>query len=144
MARYDLETTFETAVTVWIWPVICAFIFVGLGIGIFVRFPVEDRWFGVVAGAMALFPLLAFLYNWRTPRTIEVFDDGRVVFEGPLIRKEVQARDIEYIRVRQSYSRYLLVVHRRGTINILHHFNGFHDLVAELKGHNANIQTIGC
>jgi len=144
MARYDLETTFETAMTIWIWPVLCALGFFGLGIGIFVQFPAEDRWFGGAAGAMALFPLLTFFFNWRTPRKIEVFNDGRVVFEGPFLRKEIQAKDIEYIRVRQTFSRFLLVVYRRGTINIIHHFNGFHDLVTELKEHNGNIETIGC
>jgi hypothetical protein len=124
---------------------LCVFGLLGFAAYVALRFPDEDRI--ILAGFTAvssLLPIFWFLYSWLTPRTIEVFEDGLVVFEGPFRRREIRAQDLEYIRVRQSNSSYLLFVYRRGTIQVLHHFNGFHNLVAELKSFNPNLETIGC
>ncbi len=87
--------------------------------------------------------LIAMPY-FRLPTKIQLFEDGRVRFEGRVRKTEVDADDIRAIKPGSWSPGYLDVTTRRGKIRILTCYEGFHDFIARVKQLNPAIEIRGC
>ena len=96
-------------------------------------------WLVLIVGAMMAFPACYFL---RLPRTIELHDDGQLVFRGVGKPKVISARDIRSIE--PNVVGLLVVRHSGGKLSFLNQFTGFHKLVSTLETLNPNIEIKGC
>ncbi len=145
MKKYHLHVTIESAIYLWGMPASGFLLFFGTIIFLMFQTQGGDRLtILVMFSPVLIYSILMFIVNWRLPRTIEVHEDGRVVFSGPYRFLTVPARNIETIKVSVLHSRFLYVIYKYGSIRLFHQFQDFHELIAELKRLNPEIQTVGC
>ena len=98
-------------------------------------------WSLLVVGAVLAYMAVHFL---RLPRTIELHDDGRVVFRGLGEPRVITAGDIQSIEPASHFVGMLVVRHPGGKLHLLHQFTGFHRLLSALETLNPNIELKGC
>ncbi len=96
-------------------------------------------WLVLITGAITAYTAWSFL---RLPQTIELHDDGQLVFRGVGKPKVVSARDIQSIE--PNVMGLLVVKHSGGKLPFLNLFTGFHKLVSTLETLNPNIEIKGC
>ncbi len=98
-------------------------------------------WLVLIFGAIMAFFAWSFL---RLPQTIELHEDGQLVFRGigkPIV---ISARDVLSIESPPHFVGMLVVRHSGGKLAILNQFTGFHKLVSTLETLNPNIEIKGC
>ncbi len=98
-------------------------------------------WLVLIVGAFATYVACSFL---RFPQTIELHDDGELVFRGLGKPKTISARDIRSIEPAQNLLGMLVVEHSGGKQPFLNQFTDFHNLLSALKTLNPNIEFKGC
>lgn len=92
-------------------------------------------------------PMAGFLLwrSMRMPTSIEMNDDGSIVFSAPSRRLEILASSIHSIRPDQFKELGLLVVeHVNGEFKMINHFDRFHEFLTELKRLNPSVELRGC
>jgi len=143
--KYELYVTLGTAAAIWGLPLFGVVMTLSAMVFLLPQVPKGDR---LVAAAILSIPvfsgLAGFLVNWRLPRTIELFEDGRLVFSGPFYLREVPVKNIKFIKVRRIHSMFITVAYKWGSVTILNQFTDFHELITELKRLNPEIETVGC
>ncbi len=97
-------------------------------------------WLALV-GAVLAWVAFSFL---RLPRTIELHDDGELVFRGLGKPKVISARDIRSIEPAPNVVGMLIVKHSGGKLPLINQFTGFHNLLSTLETLNPDIELKGC
>lgn len=98
-------------------------------------------WLVLMVGAITAYTAWSFL---RLPQTIELHDDGQMVFRGVGKPKVISALDIQSIESPPYFVGMLVVRHSGGKLSFLNQFTGFHKLLSTLETLNPNIEIKGC
>ncbi len=145
MRKYRLHVTMESAIYLWGIPVCCFLVFWGTIVYLMFQVPGGERVIILLMlSPLSIAPMISAIANWRLPRTIEVHEDGQIIFSGPYRFLVVPARNIETIKVGVIHSRFLHVSFKHGSIRLFHQFHDFHELITELKRLNPEIEAVGC
>lgn len=144
-AEYKLYSTFSSSLMTWGIPgVMLAMVPVVLYVS-WSKMDESERVFGVPFAILWCAGVLAsFIWSIRFPRRIELHEDGRVVFRGPLRRLELRVTEISSIKPGGNQVGFLVVKHSRGRLYLLNQFDGFHELLTSLKQANPSIELRGC
>ena len=96
----------------------------------------------------AVFFLAAVAWIWyrqlRMPHRIVLTADGQIEFVAPARRVVVTARDIVSIRPERNQFGYLVVRWGSGKLTLLNQFDGFHELLTQIKNLNPAVEFRGC
>lgn len=144
MRQYALYRTFLSALMTWGIP---AFM---LLLGPLFLFSVwtsweKDRLAGTVFFAVWWIIVLgSWIWTLRIPRRIELHEDGRIVFHGPLRTLELYAHEISSIKPAGNSLGFHVLRHSRGKLQLLNQFDEFHDFLTRLKQSNPSVELRGC
>ena len=78
------------------------------------------------------------------PYKIIVSETGEITFVSLARRKKVNPGNIKSIKPESGQIGFLVVRTSHGKIRILNQFDGFHDLISNLKTNNPSIELRGC
>ena len=93
-------------------------------------------WFGILG---------VFSYQvLSVPQTIVRHPEGTLEFKAPLRRRVVAIGDLRAIEPIPNQFGMLRFRHGSGKVNVLSQFDGFHELIADIKSTNPNIEIRGC
>ncbi len=98
-------------------------------------------WLVLAGGAILAYTASSFL---RLPRTIELHDDGKLVFRGLGKPKVISAQDVRSIEPLRGVVGMLVVHHSGGKLALVNQFTGFHRLLSALEDLNSKIEIKGC
>jgi hypothetical protein len=96
----------------------------------------------------AVFWLGVLVFMWyrvlSLPLKIVHHPDDRLEFRSIIRNISVQIRDLQIIEPVRSQFGFFYIRHSGGKIFVLIHFDGFHELLTNIKSKNPNIQFLGC
>ena len=96
----------------------------------------------------AVFWLGIIAFGWyqvlSLPQVIVHHPDDRLEFRSIARRRVVPIGDLEVIEPDPSHLGFFRFRHANGKVVALMQFDGFHELLAEIKAKNPNVQLLGC
>jgi hypothetical protein len=93
-------------------------------------------WFGFLA--------FAWYHVLSVPHTIVHHPDDRLEFRSMARKRVVPIRDLKVIEPVPNQFGFFRFRHANGKIVALIHFDGFHELLAEIKTKNPDVRLLGC
>ncbi len=78
------------------------------------------------------------------PQEISHHPDGTLEFRAPLRKRTVPIRELEVIEPVPNQFGFFRFRHANGKIVALIHFDGFHELLTDIKAANPGVELLGC
>jgi hypothetical protein len=102
----------------------------------------NTRWFAGFAPLVLL--VLFFSQHALTPNRIRWQTNGVVDFVSWLRTRSIPIEDFVSVKPDNGQFGALRIKHRRGSLHLSPHFDGFHEFVARVKAANPNVELRGC